>query len=124
MNRSTKFALIRLAAAAALTVGTIWGVSAQNVPAFIAPGPVAPRMLDDTKIAPKDRRWSNAENFGTIPGRLRADATKECAAMGGEFKPVGYHPDALDKDGKLVTGGGFLCLTQETMDQVAKAQKK
>lgn len=124
MNLSIKFVLVRLAATAAFTVCAISGVSAQNAPAFIAPGSVAPKMLSDTNSAPADRKWSNAENFGTIPGRLRADAIKECARMGSEYKPVGYHPDALDKDAKLVAGGGFLCLTQETMDQVVKAQKK
>ncbi len=124
MNPSIKFLLVRLTAIAAFTVCTIWGVNAQNVPAFIAPGPVAPQMLADTSAEPKDRKWSNAENFGTIPARLRPDAMKECATMGSEYIPVGYHPDALGKEGKLVAGGGFLCLTQETMDQVTNAQKK
>jgi hypothetical protein len=124
MNLNIKLVSASLTATAALSVCTIEGVSAQDVPAFIPPGPVAPKMLSDSNAAPKDRKWSNAENFGTIPARLRADATRECAGMGGEYKPVGYHPDALDKDGKLITGGGFLCLTQETMDLVSKAQKK
>ena len=126
MNPSVKSIVVKLVAKfaviAAFAACTISGVSAQNVPAFIVPGPVAPKMLTDA--AAKDRRWANAENFGTIPTRLRADATRECAGMGGDYKPVGYHPDALDKDGKLITGGGFLCLTQEIIDQVSKAQKK
>ena len=124
MKSSQTFALTRVAAAVAITTCTAWSASAQNTPAFIAPGPVAPKMLNEANTPPKDRKWANAENFGSIPARLRADATRECGGMGSEYKPVGYHPDALDRDGKLITGGGFLCLTQEMLDQISKAGKK
>lgn len=122
MKSSLKFALTRVAAAAALTACTTWSANAQTAPAFIAPGPVAPKMLSEA--TDKERKWANADNFGTIPARLRADAARECTGMGDQYKPAGYHPDALDRNGKLITGGGFLCLTQETIDQVSKAQKK
>ena len=121
---NTSGMLIRFAAVTAFASCTSGWVYAQTAPAFIAPGAVAPKMLSDTGADAKDRTWSNAENFGSIPGRLRADASKQCATLGSEYKPVGYHPDALDKDGKLIAGGGFLCLTQEAMDQVNKKQGK
>ena len=119
MNKSLM--LGKFAATAALTVFVIGGVGAQS--SFIAPGAVAPKMLTDAKSDPKEQKWSNAENFGSIPARLNNDASRECGTMGREFIPVGYHPDALDNQGKLITGGGFLCLTKETIDQVAKAKK-
>jgi hypothetical protein len=114
---------LRLTVAAGITACTIWSAGAQNTPTFITPGAVAPKMMGDAKTAPKDREWANVENFGTIPARLRNDSVKECAAMGSDFKPMGYHPDALDYNGKLIAGGGYLCLTQEKIDQI-RAQKK
>ena len=121
MNLNANIVLGKLAAVAAFTVCITGSVSAQNTATFIAPGKVAPRMLDNPENT-KVPLWNNSENFGTIPGRLAADSVKECATIGSEYKPVGYHPDALDKAGTLIAGGGFLCLTQENIDKVAKSK--
>lgn len=121
MNSNTKILTTRSIAAAVLFVGSFSGARAQNVPAFIAPGPVAPKITSPEGA--KETQWANAENFGTIPARLRAEAVKDCLGMSSEHKAVGYHPDALDRNGKLIPGGGILCLTQQTIDEISKAKK-
>lgn len=67
-------------------------------------GAVAPRLqvgADQVKI------WDRPDAFGPVPSQKRALGKKVC---GPGKKAVGFHPKALDENGKVFPRGGFLCV--------------
>lgn len=57
--------------------------------------------------------WNNPGAFGPVPQALAANGSAVCAALnkGSQtFRALGYHPAALDLDGKPIQGGGFFCV--------------
>lgn len=74
-------------------------------------GDIPPQLVNaDTKLGVK---WNNNAAFGPVPAnqQLAGDALcqKELGTL--KTKATGYHPKALDKAGKAIDGGGFLCNT-------------
>lgn len=71
-------------------------------------GDTAPMLVDSGN----GLSWSNAAAFAPVPESEAARGAAICAAVpttGGTARAVGYHPAALDQNGNLVPGGGFLC---------------
>ncbi|MEY3201817.1 MAG: hypothetical protein RIR70_1367 [Pseudomonadota bacterium] len=56
----------------------------------------------------KTRVWANASAFRPVPIQLRAKAAEICEAIGA--RAAGFHPRALDENGKTFTEGGFYCV--------------
>jgi hypothetical protein len=54
--------------------------------------------------------WDRPGAFGAVPAALIEVANRACLKQGSNFKPLGYHPKALDQTGKSVAEGGFLCI--------------
>jgi hypothetical protein len=51
--------------------------------------------------------WNDVSLFGPIPTRLEKRAVELCEPAG--MEPWGYHPNAIDQEGRKIPGGGFLC---------------
>ena len=64
------------------------------------------------RIVLRDGRpgWDRPGAFGAIPAALQERAQQECSRQGSAMKPLGFHPGALDAQGKVVPNGGFLCV--------------
>ena len=64
------------------------------------------------RIVVKDGQsgWDRPGAFGPIPAALQGRARQECSRQGSAMKPLGFHPGALDAQGKVVQNGGFLCV--------------
>jgi len=78
--------------------------------AVIGPGDkadaVPPRLvIDSNKVA----AWDRPNAFGPVPAELQATGNNTCQQIGAE-KATGYHPGALDAEGKPVAGGGYFCV--------------
>lgn len=54
------------------------------------------------------RIWANAGAFKPVPLQLRARALEVCGEQG--LRPAGFHPRALDENGKPFIDGGFYCV--------------
>ena len=60
--------------------------------------------------------WDRPGAFGPVPAKLQARGDAICE--GGQFeRALGYHPKALDLDGKLLPDGGFYCTDQKDQDK-------
>ena len=55
-----------------------------------------------------DIRWDRPGAFGPVPANLQAQGDAACRA-GGFNRAIGYHPSALNLDGKPIAGGGYFC---------------
>lgn len=64
------------------------------------------RGLNQGKI--DDIRWDRPGAFGPVPANLQAKGDAGCQA-GGFNRAIGYHPGALNLDGKPIAGGGYFC---------------
>lgn len=76
------------------------------------PGPAAsrtpPRMVRYDGVVV----WDNPAAFGPVPAALMPLGNKTCSALNTrqlEFGPTGYHPLAVDLNGKPFSDGGFYC---------------
>lgn len=69
------------------------------------PGPVPPRLNSRRE---GELTWDNPGSFGPVPAKLQAIGDSTCLDFGFSHAD-GYHPDALDEDGKPFDGGGFFC---------------
>jgi hypothetical protein len=56
-------------------------------------------------------KWDNMAAFGPVPAKLQLEGDRVCATDTGilKYKAIGYHPLALDKAGRPIEGGGYLC---------------
>ncbi len=70
-----------------------------------APSAVPPRLVQ----GPKSLRWDKPEAFGPVSASNQARGDRICQSLGLE-KAIGYHPGALDANGKLIAGGGYFCV--------------
>lgn len=60
--------------------------------------------------------WDNAGAFGPVPASMNEQAVKSCAALDDDkliWKPYGFHPRALDLQGKPFASGGLLCKSEK-----------
>jgi len=56
--------------------------------------------------------WVRVSSFGPVPEALQAVGHLRCMKLGTSLRAVGYHPRALDLQGKPTPGGGFFCQPQ------------
>ena len=88
-----------------------------------APDEKNPPQLVDTALR-KGWDGSNLENvawdrpsaFGPVPANLQAKGDEICK-KGKWERAVGYHPKALDLEGKPIPDGGFYCSDQKEQNQ-------
>ena len=76
------------------------------------PGATPPKIVIDPNDQ-KKRTWENPESFGPIPANELDRGRVICSTLDKDdlrFEPKGFHPRAIDLDGKQFVGGGFLCL--------------
>ncbi len=78
--------------------------------AVVGPGTkadaVPPRIVIDSN---KVGSWDRPNAFGPVPAELQAAGNATCKGVGAE-KATGYHPKALNADGKPFVGGGYYCV--------------
>ena len=89
---------------------------ASTPPASIGNQPSAdpPRMVRD---ANGNLRWDSASKFGPVPAELQAKGDEICRQGGKRAgldqnaftRAIGYHPNALDENGKKIPVGGYYC---------------
>lgn len=54
--------------------------------------------------------WDRPGAFGKVPEEIKESATRACNAAGGQrMRAIGFHPKAMDAQGKPFPTGGFLC---------------
>lgn len=75
------------------------------------PADTSPRLVNSTNA--QGVSWDNNSLFGPVPANQQLAGDKLCQKELGNLKAraYGYHPKALDKAGKPMDGGGFLCTT-------------
>jgi len=74
------------------------------------PGDIPPRLVrnDDGRIG-----WDRPSAFGPVPTVVAAKGAAVCATLDNgslHYKAMGYHPRALDLQGKPFADGGFYCV--------------
>lgn len=65
-----------------------------------------------------DRPWA----FGQVPEELKASGDISCMKTGINMRATGYHPRALDRQGKPTPGGGYFCQVG-VLDRLAAAPR-
>lgn len=53
--------------------------------------------------------WKDVPSFGQVPADLTAIGNLSCMQYGLNLRAIGYHPEALDRKGNKIPGGGFFC---------------
>jgi hypothetical protein len=53
--------------------------------------------------------WENVSSFGPVPAELQAVGNASCQAVAPSLRAIGYHPQAKDRKGVTLPGGGFFC---------------
>lgn len=53
--------------------------------------------------------WENVRSFGRVPVELQAVGDLSCMRVDLNLRATGYHPRALDRQGKPIPGGGYFC---------------
>lgn len=74
-----------------------------------APAKVPPRIVSNVDN-PSERVWNSMSAFGPVPAELREAGARVCGEISANHYAAGYHPGALDYEGKPFDGGGYLCL--------------
>jgi len=70
--------------------------------------------------------WRDVPSFGQVPAELKAKGDISCMQYDLTLRAVGYHPDALDRRGNKISGGGYFCspfsslLEQSSTPQLAE----
>ena len=66
--------------------------------------------------------WDRPLAFGKVPEELKASGDISCMKTGINMRATGYHPRALDRQGKPTSGGGYFCQVA-VLDKLAAAPK-
>jgi hypothetical protein len=53
--------------------------------------------------------WKHVPSFGQVPQSLKAVGDLSCMQFGLSLRAIGYHPQAQDRKGQTIPGGGFFC---------------
>lgn len=88
-------------------VGCSQGVMIGDVPSNPAPQIVFLGAKD--KVGDDYLTWRDVPSFGQVPAELKAKGDISCMQYDLILRAVGYHPDALDRKGNKIPGGGFFC---------------
>lgn len=108
IHRIIKLGFVSLASAAVLSAC----VMAPSIGS--APSDTPPKIVID-KADGKNRGWDSSSAFGPVPTAEAVRGEKVCSALNTkdvQFKAIGYHPKALDANGKPFVGGGFYCVAK------------
>jgi hypothetical protein len=57
--------------------------------------------------------WDKPNLFGKVPDDLKANGIAVCSKLNSQgvtYRPLAYHPTALDQQGRPIDGGGFFCV--------------
>jgi hypothetical protein len=79
------------------------------------PSEIPPRLvvLNDPKIIASTKEeiltWDRTFAFGRIPLDLKPAGDAACMSARIDLEAVGYHPNALGRDGQPLKGGGYFC---------------
>lgn len=65
-----------------------------------------------------DRPWA----FGKVPEELKVSGDISCMKTGINMRATGYHPRALDRQGRPTAGGGYFCQVG-VLDRLAAAPR-
>lgn len=65
--------------------------------------------------------WDRPAAFGAVPAALQARGDAVCASADRSLRAIGYHPAALDEQGKPIQGGGFFCAVKANSGKTARA---
>jgi hypothetical protein len=60
--------------------------------------------------------WDRPSAFGPVPANLQATGDEICR-KGRWERAIGYHPKALDLEGKPIPDGGYYCTDQKDQDK-------
>jgi hypothetical protein len=66
--------------------------------------------------------WDRPQAFGKVPKDLQASGDISCMKTGINMRATGYHPRALDRQGKPTPGGGYFCQVG-VLDKLAEAPR-
>lgn len=74
------------------------------------PDDIPPRLVrnGDGRIG-----WDRPSAFGPVPAAVAAKGAAVCSSLdsaGVHYRALGYHPQALDLQGKPFADGGFYCV--------------
>ena len=53
--------------------------------------------------------WRNVSSFGPVPAELQQIGDEACKAVNTSLRASGYHPEAKDRKGNTIPGGGYFC---------------
>ena len=101
---------IKQVSKAVIAIACLGGMVACTSTPIIGPGstadPVPPRIITDKD---GNHTWDRPSAFGPVPPELQAKGDAICRGVGSE-KATGYHPGALQENGKPFSGGGYFCV--------------
>ena len=74
------------------------------------PSDTPPRLVNNSSLQ-QGVEWDNLAAFGPVPANLQKEGDTVCSrdTLIFKSKAIGYHPGALDKAGKPISGGGYAC---------------
>ena len=85
----------------------IASASAQNMRAV--PDPTVPRLVIQNGVM----TWVNTRAFKPVPSALLKQGESVCRIFDTptqKYRAAGYHPRALNAEGKPFPGGGYFCV--------------
>ncbi|MDO8888328.1 MAG: hypothetical protein Q7V16_07080 [Hydrogenophaga sp.] len=80
--------------------------------AYPSPGDKLGEIPPQIVVRNDVRTWDRPGAFGPVPDSLREQAARVCASLDSEkvkHEARGYHPGALNLEGKPFAGGGYYC---------------
>lgn len=86
-----------------------------ETPASEAPQLVAGNLRDASGRIVYE--WNRPDAFGKVSGRQKVLGDATCLMARVDLEALGYHPSAMDAEGQLIPGGGYLCGVKATGNQ-------
>jgi hypothetical protein len=80
------------------------------------PSPTPPRLV---VVATQDSSaaeliaWDRPLAFGPVPQHLKVTGDVSCLRTRVDLEAIGYHPGALNREGKPIPAGGFFCFPKQ-----------
>ncbi len=103
---TTLFAGVVILFVSGCTTMTVGNAPDSNPPKLLKSENDRDRGLTQGKVS--GIRWDRPGAFGPVPANLQAQGDAGCQA-GGFTRAIGYHPGALNLEGKPIAGGGYFC---------------
>ncbi|WP_298609411.1 hypothetical protein [uncultured Thiothrix sp.] len=73
------------------------------------PADTPPRLVNSS--SKQGVEWNSIAAFGPVPANMQKEGDAVCSqdTFILKSKAIGYHPNALDKAGQPIQGGGYVC---------------